>query len=753
MKIFFINFFIITIFFVELNFYPIKILDSKYPVSLTLNNGNILLVTQDKIIFYDSLLENIINNYTLEEYLIANNEEDTYKTIISQYSKEYNNYILLLINNYLFILDEEGQLYIKKNMTSPLNEYNYYHLTPYKKIENELYYIISGINKYNSQIDLFYYKININTSNNNLKLNKSFIPKTPSEENFLTLSYNIECQIMKSFEKNNILTCFYGGSVPSYILINSFDLENNLQDLDSYSNMTVISKNINYIKIKCDEDKSTALIGFINSNSDGYIFIYDINSNKVSSIKKLASQIALNIASINLEYFELTKQYVLSFRSTLSTFTIILFDINFNIIKNEENEKNDFSFDNNYFFSFRDSIIYLNNENCYAFLTDLFLKNQTSKDKSILIYPMNIKANISQKILETIELTTYNEKDIFIECDINSPYLILESKICTKNCSVSDFFNNICKINNQDQKVKEDTFILIENEIKRGNINSLLNSVLNGDNSDLFANEKDIIYQITTSENQKNKEYTNISTMILDDCENRLREKYNISKNGKLIILKADISTQELLIPIIKYKIFNSETFQMLNLSYCDNLFINISIPILIDEKNLFKYDPTSDYYNSICFPYTTENKTDIIIKDRRNEFINNKMSLCEEDCKYNGYDLIAKKAMCECPIKIKQPLINEIKVNKNKFLSKFVDINYLTNLVVMKCYHTLFCKEGLIINIGSYILLLIIILYLISLFIFYLKGYNLILDIINKVILIKNHHLNINKNNIKKIK
>lgn len=42
-----------------------------------------------------------------------------------------------------------------------------------------------------------------------------------------------------------------------------------------------------------------------------------------------------------------------------------------------------------------------------------------------------------------------------------------------------------------------------------------------------------------------------------------------------------------------------------------------------------------------------------------------------------------------------------------------------------MKCYKTLFSKNGLINNIGSYILLIIFLFFIVSSIIFYLKGYN----------------------------
>ena len=36
-----------------------------------------------------------------------------------------------------------------------------------------------------------------------------------------------------------------------------------------------------------------------------------------------------------------------------------------------------------------------------------------------------------------------------------------------------------------------------------------------------------------------------------------------------------------------------------------------------------------------MCYSYKTEDNTDIILKDRRNEFIDNNMSLCENNCEY----------------------------------------------------------------------------------------------------------------------
>ena len=52
-----------------------------------------------------------------------------------------------------------------------------------------------------------------------------------------------------------------------------------------------------------------------------------------------------------------------------------------------------------------------------------------------------------------------------------------------------------------------------------------------------------------------------------------------------------------------------------------------------------------------------------------------------------------------------------------------------------MKCYYTLFTKNGLLGNIGSYILLFTILLFMISSILFYKCGYNLLEDEIRDII------------------
>ena len=76
----------------------------------------------------------------------------------------------------------------------------------------------------------------------------------------------------------------------------------------------------------------------------------------------------------------------------------------------------------------------------------------------------------------------------------------------------------------------------------------------------------------------------------------------------------------------------------------------------------------SSDLYNDICYIFTSENGTDKPLKDRQNEFINNNMSVCEENCDFYEYDNFAKRAKCSCFTKINFPLISQIKFDKKNY-------------------------------------------------------------------------------------
>ena len=160
-----------------------------------------------------------------------------------------------------------------------------------------------------------------------------------------------------------------------------------------------------------------------------------------------------------------------------------------------------------------------------------------------------------------------------------------------------------------------------------------------------------------------------------------------------------------------------------------------MSIPIQIKD-NIEKYNSSGDYYNDICSTTTSDFGTDISIKDRRDEFIDNNMTLCEENCKLISYNNETKKAKCSCDIKIRFPILfDDITINKHDLYKSFIDIKNIANLHLMKCHDTVLKIDSLKNNSGFYIIFVIIILYFFCFVLFYSKYYFLLKTQIDKVI------------------
>ena len=292
--------------------------------------------------------------------------------------------------------------------------------------------------------------------------------------------------------------------------------------------------------------------------------------------------------------------------------------------------------------------------------------------------------------------------------------------------------------------IKDDITSKIKEDLTHGKLNDILVNLLEGDKEDLIVKDSDITYQITTTDNQNLKDYEGISVISLGECENRLREANGIYENEPIIILKLDINKEGLSIPIVQYEAYNSKTKKQLDLSVCNDTKINIFLPVTIDENEIYKYNSSNEYYNDICYTFTTENGTDITLSDRQSEYNNNNLSLCEADCELSEYDSETKKINCECQVKESSEKPSEVILDKKSLLNNFIDISNSTNIKIIKCYKVVFTKNGLIKNSGSYILLTTILITILCLIMLRFRDYKILLDIVTKI---KNKYYNRQKN------
>ena len=193
------------------------------------------------------------------------------------------------------------------------------------------------------------------------------------------------------------------------------------------------------------------------------------------------------------------------------------------------------------------------------------------------------------------------------------------------------------------------------------------------------------------------QEDNNSDGIYLGECEDRLKNFYNISQTEALYVLRLDIRqvghTEPSLAYEILYPINDNINLVKLNLSICSDINLNRTIKKDI-EGDLDRYNKNSPYYNDICYLSDSENGVDMTLSDKREVFINNNLGVCEDECDLISYNYETKEAVCSCGIKTEIPLMNDMKIDKQTLLNSFTNINNIANIKLMQCYKIVFQKK-----------------------------------------------------------
>ena len=257
----------------------------------------------------------------------------------------------------------------------------------------------------------------------------------------------------------------------------------------------------------------------------------------------------------------------------------------------------------------------------------------------------------------------------------------------------------------------------------------------------IIIKQKSSTITISTSDNQKNGKSPNTTNIDLGDCENKIKEAYNISKNKSLYILKLEVKMNGLQIPKIEYEVyyplFGGENIK-LNLTACSDLKIDISIPANLSD-NIDKNNASSGFYNDICYTYTSDTGTDVTLFDRKKEFIDKNLTLCEENCLFVDYDYSLNKSICSCEVKTNSTFkIRGIEIDTQKLKNSFTDFKNIANIKVLKCHKLIFNIEAYKYNYANLILIAVILLWFVMMIIFCCKDYPNLKKIMHMIVYLK---------------
>ena len=386
----------------------------------------------------------------------------------------------------------------------------------------------------------------------------------------------------------------------------------------------------------------------------------------------------------------------------------------------------------------------------------------------------------------------YDDKNNdYIDCYESIEGYYLESryfKSCYESCQICDKSgNNInhnciqCK-NNFNYELNINSYKncytydeyeqkILNNKSFQELIDDIINSYL-PENGNVFeiAKPDGIIYQITNSINElellKNKSITlfnnNISIIDLGQCETILRQEYHINDNDSLIFVKNEKLTNKASEKNLSFEVYEPYNKDKLNISICEDIPINIYIPMELSEetKQLYNQIKESGYdmfnindpfYQDICTPYDSQSGTDILLEDRINYIYNNDDTQCQSNCHFSYYFIESQYMQCSCLI---NKDINDNNSQKDKFISKklyesFYEVLKYSNYNILKCYKIIMNIKIIKNNIGFIISFVFFCCFIICLLIFLFNRINplkrkLKRDLIN---LNKQNNININTN------
>ena len=182
---------------------------------------------------------------------------------------------------------------------------------------------------------------------------------------------------------------------------------------------------------------------------------------------------------------------------------------------------------------------------------------------------------------------------------------------------------------------------------------------------------------LTNTENQKLNSISNdkIISINLGQCEKDIRQAYQIPENETLYMKNLAVEQDGMKIPKMEFDIYrklNDSKLVKLSKSACKDSKVSLSVPVELKDDDLDKLNTSSDYFNNICYQSTSESGTDIILNDRKKDFVEGNKTICQDDCDFSDYNKDIQKANCSCDVKeSSNDNINDMNINNNKLYEK----------------------------------------------------------------------------------
>ena len=238
------------------------------PNSLILLDNSQVVVSSNGIHFFDSSLETEEESKAIP---LEIQNTDLLKLAIVQFPREYDGYIIVYIQDTIFIFNSNEKSNIKRQNISETISGTRYNIVPYKKINNNIIFFISYSTTPKFTIANCIFDVTNVISDIIITTNEISLPNYNeiAAQNLL----GVPCVLLTPLESlninNDLLTCFGSIEWEPRIFSATFDPENNFQEivaLRSYAYNSEITHFNYYIYAKTNKRKKKALIYIVFNN-------------------------------------------------------------------------------------------------------------------------------------------------------------------------------------------------------------------------------------------------------------------------------------------------------------------------------------------------------------------------------------------------------------------------------------------------------------------------------------------------------
>ena len=336
---------------------------------------------------------------------------------------------------------------------------------------------------------------------------------------------------------------------------------------------------------------------------------------------------------------------------------------------------------------------------CSECFTDYALIDGNCK---LISEAVELTEGITDKITEAE--TTFEGSAEVIEKSFNSEYIYITEEIkdeestsrnnideLTDEGNISDEFTNI---NITMDKIKKTTEFSYYFDIN-SNLTELLKDYTNMTFINLLKSDIELIYNIF----KLNKENEKIYVLIVDNFSNNTRTATSNYTYRFFLENKTELNLS----------IINEDNYVDFYVPIFDLELANFNASKYYAEQGFDIYNKSSEFYNDFCTS-AHQGENDVTLKDRKKDIYPNNVTLCKNNCIYNGVDIENERIICSCNLNPNIENENDTKEEDDflleddgNFLSYLLDnINYK----IFKCYKLLSSFDNLRNNYAFYAIL-----------------------------------------------